>query len=271
MQFDFEPSSRHRFVVLYDAAALPADFPVDPDLATPEPDPPSHTAVRELAKQGRAFVVEVPSEEDCQATIRVFVDENPPAELVKRGKCVARESLMKIPSGVLRAAGSEFMCLPGQQRTEVENEPEAKISSGDYLLTVHELVRWKLKHRRSEIRARTTPVARFVDVLTQGFGFFCAVLFVAHILVVPVVLWIAWRKHGGHTALKIGGIILAVDAVVYLLILLLAALEKKFDLFNVAEVRRKFDAEHPDFVVVLQSANGRSGSGETALFKWPRS
>jgi len=270
MPFDFEPSSRYRFVVLYDAAALPADFPVDSKLTTPEPKPPPHDTVRELAKNGRAFVVEVPSEEDCQATMRVFVNEEPPAELVKKAKCIATETLMRIPSGVLRAEGSEFMCLPGQKRTEVDEVPVANIPPGDYLLTVHELVRWKLKHRRAEIRARTTPVARLVDVFTQSFGIFCAVLFVAHILIVPAVLWGAWRRHGGHSALKIGGIVLAVDAVAYLLILLLAALEKKFDLFNVSEVRKKFDAEHPDFIVVLQNSNGRAGSGEMALFKWPR-
>ena len=270
MIFDFEPFSRHRFVVLYDPVALPTGFPVDPNLASPEPKPPSHDAVRELAKTGHGFVVEVPSEEDCQATIRVFVSEEPSAALLKKAKCVANETLLRIPSGALRADGSEFMCLPGQKRTEVEEEPVAQIPAGNYLMTVHELVRWKLKHRRAEIRARTTPLGRFVDTFTQSFGIFCAVLFVAHILVVPAVLWIAWSKHGWHAALKVGGIILAVDAVAYSLILLLALLEKKFDLFNVSEVRKKFDAQHPDFIVVLQTANGRAGSGEMPLFKWPR-
>ena len=269
MRFDFEPYSRHRFLVLYDPAALPADFPLDSNLATSEPDPPPHADVRELAKNGCAFVVEVPSEEDCQATIRVYVNETPPAELVRKAKCIASESLMLIPGGVLRADGSEFMCLPGQKREELANGPVARIPSGNHLMTVYELVRWKLKHRQAEIRARATPLARFVDLLTQSFGMFCAVLFVANILVVPVVLWLAWNEHGWPAMLKVGGIVLVVDAAAYLLILLLLTLDKKLDLFNVSEIRKQFDAEHPDFIVVLQTAAGRTASRETALFKWP--
>ena len=269
MRFDFEPSSRYRFVVLYDPAALPANLPLDQDLEAQDPTPPPHNSVRALTKEGRAFVVEVPTEEDCEATIRVFVDEQPP-EVIKKAKIVGREMLIQIPGGTLRADGSEFMCFPGMTRKEGNEDPAMNLPAGNYLMTIHELVHWKLRNRTKELRALSTPLIRFMDVIGQTMGILGAILAVGHILVLPAVLWAVWSKHGWKSAGKFALIVFAIDVFLIGCIVLYGWLEKKISHNSgMAEIRNKFDAEHPDFIVTLQSANGQASSGDIPLFKWP--
>jgi hypothetical protein len=269
MRVDFELSSRHRFLVLYDPAALPPDLPLDPDLSSQEPDPPPDDAVRRLGEDGRALVVEFPADWESVATLRLFVEEQPPPALTAKSTPIVVDALLRIPGGTIRAAGSEFMCRSGEVRQEADAGSPAQVPPGDYLLTVREFVRWKRSHLGAEIRARTTGFARLYDALGQRIGCFVIFVLVASFLVLPGAVVVAWSEWGWPTAWRTGGVILALDVVAIAWVLLSDALRKLFPTLNVSEVREQLEAEHPDFVVTLRGAKGTGGSGQAARVEWP--
>jgi len=77
MPTDVTAASRHEHLVLYDPAAIPPDLAVDPDLDAQDPKPLSASGIREVTSRGDALILHIPTE-DCEARLRVFVDEDPP-------------------------------------------------------------------------------------------------------------------------------------------------------------------------------------------------
>src|SRR5688500_8293564 len=116
MPTDLTAASRHAHLVLYYPGALPSNLPVDPDLDAQDPKPLPAVAVRGVTERAEALVLHIP-EEDCEARMRLFVNEDVPPSIVERGAPVVSGATLKVPTGTLRADGLEFMAPAGRVRT----------------------------------------------------------------------------------------------------------------------------------------------------------
>lgn len=116
--------------MLYDPAAIPAGIPVDPDMQAQDPKLPPEAAIKDLAARGEALILHIPTE-DCEARLRLFVDEEPPESIQDRGAMVLSGALLKVPSGGLKADGLEFLARPGEIRQHSQ-AGEATVPAGDY-------------------------------------------------------------------------------------------------------------------------------------------
>lgn len=252
MPLELTAASRCEHLVLYDRAALPSDTPVDPDLEAQEPTLPPKGAIRKLATNGHALVLRIPGE-DCEATLALFVDEDPSEAVAERGKRVLSGARLQVPSGTLTADGLEFLSLPGADRVH-SIAKTAEVPRGAYDVDVLELLSWKLRSSKEYVRAHTRPldraVHRFVHVLT-----WVGILSLwAHLLVVPGLLIFLWRSDGWRTAALGLVVVLLLDVVIFGSFHLLEWARPWWPtLTRVEDLTHTFEKKHPDIAVLLRS------------------
>ena len=253
MRNDLQLGSNHRYLAIYDPAALPPDTPVDPDLDSPEPRPLPGPAIRDLAAHGCALFLHIP-EGDCDATVGVFVEEDLPELLRPRTTRLLTGSALSVPGGHLVAEGVEFMCLPGQTRRHGEPTP-IEVPPADYSVEVLECVRWKERHRAAEVAARTTAGERLVGRLVAAYTLLGVLAFPANILVVPPALGLIWWRAGWQAALVTAGVIAAVDALGLVGFRLLDMAGRRLPVLRRAhELAAEVDRANPDLVLILRRA-----------------
>jgi hypothetical protein len=256
--------SRHQHLALYDPAAIPPELPLDPDLDAQEPAAPPISALRQLAGDGGALIVRIPSE-DCEASFEVLVDEEPDALLRRRGRLIVSGSRLRIPSGELRADGMEFMCRPGQVRRDIEPD-SLPVSPGVYALEVLELLSWKLAHASEEVRRDATRLERLAHRLTLLYTWLGVLMLPANILVAPVVALYAHARYGWTgLGLAVAGVAL-LDLVVFGGFWLLEAAQRRYPaLSRVHALREGLERAHPDLVVLLRSSSSEDARASPAF------
>ena len=176
-------SSRHEHLALYDPAGIPVEIPLDPDLDAQDPKPPPRAVLKDLAASGAALILRIRSE-DCEATMRLEVDEPPDLDARQRGKTVLEGAVLALPTGEARFEGAEFISRAGEHRTHSESE-SASVPPGTYSVHVLELLTWKLKNLPLAVRAGTTPFERRVHALVQAYTWLGILLFPGNLLVAP--------------------------------------------------------------------------------------
>ncbi len=242
--------SRHEYLLLYDPGAIPEDTPVDPDLEAQEPVPLPAPARSELARRGLALMLEVPSD-DCEATIRVLVDQAPEASLQERAAQALDGAILRVTGGQLTFDGIEFLCRAGETRWHSQGE-SMEVPPSEYLVEVLNLIPWKHQHRADEINKNTRKLDRLFDRVVEACMWPFLLLFWANIFA-PGVILVALFAAGWRQALTIAAVILAVD------VLLLAggwAFDGAAHLFpalkRAQNARIAFEAENPDVLVCLR-------------------
>jgi hypothetical protein len=264
MQAELTAASRHEHVVLYDPAAIPGDTPVDPDLQAQDPKLLPEPAMRQLALLGQALVLRIRGG-DCEARFRLFVNEEPPEQVRSRGQLLVAGARLRVPSGLLRADGLEFLCRPGERRLHSEPE-DATVPSGVYALEMHSLLSWKAATRIAEGRRGMGRMQKAVHVLVATYTWLGILMFPANLLVAPFVVASLWRSGGWRGAATAVAVILTVDAVVLAGFWLLEAARRRIPrLFRVADADAAFEIANPDVVVMLQASDD-DGSPHAAAF-----
>jgi hypothetical protein len=264
MSHDLTAASRHEHLVLYDPAAIPADADVDPDLDAQDPKLPGAATIRELAETGRALIIHIPTE-DCEARVRVFVDEDLPEALRRRGRVVLDRATLAVPTGRLKADGLEFLTRPGEVRRHSQ-ATETVIPPGEYSLEVRELFSWKLRVGSADALAGTRLWERLVHRLTLVYTWLGIVLIPANVLGAPMIVGGLWKSRGWQSGLTAAGVILAFDAVVFGGFWLLQLAQKKFPaLTRVRDAEATFDREHPDIAIVLRRHSAPADGADPAF------
>jgi hypothetical protein len=253
VQADLIAASRHQYLALFDPAAIPADTPVDPDMRAQDPTLMTRAAMTRLAAAGDALILHIPTE-DCEAAIRVFVGEEPPAEIRRKAHAVLTGAGLRVPSGRLRADGLEFMARPGEVREHSLAE-EAAVPPGRYLVEVLNLQGWKARNRLAEGRRGLGALDRFVHRLVTSYTWLGILMIPANVLLAPmVVLWF-YRSRGWAGGFAAIGTIVALDALIFGSFWLLQAAQRRFGILSrVSEADAAFDRAHPDVLVVLSQA-----------------
>ena len=207
-------------------------------------------AMRALAAGGLALILHIP-EEDCEARLRLFVDEPPPDLIAQRGKIVLAGAVLRVPTGCLKADGLEFLTRPGDTRSHSEAET-ANVPAGDYDLEVRELMSWKLQHGAAEIRRGVGPIASAVQMLTFAYTWLGVLLLAANFFLLPGFgVWFS-RRSWGRSAWQAVAFLIVVDALVFAGFWILEWARKRFPgLFRMADAEATFDRDHPDIAIVL--------------------
>lgn len=250
MRHDFNAASFGKHLVLYDPAAIPDDFPFDHDTDTPQPASPPIEALKELAADGNALVLEIP-EGDCEATIRVMMNESLPSKGKRRSHSLLKSKL-NIPSGLLTAGGAEVI-HPTPRARKHADATIVEVPSGSYQLEVLDQIAWKASTRDSYIESRTTPRSRRIAKAVDVIAFSWLVLLVSTILIIPGIIVLLWVNLG-HVAAAVGiGVTLAIHAA-YLVAF--AALQWASDCWPEIDqatlARSEFERDNPDIVVALR-------------------
>jgi hypothetical protein len=264
MPTDVTAASRHEHLALYDPAAIPPDLPVDPDLDAQDPNPLPASAIREVTSRGEALILHIPTE-DCEATLRVFVDEDPPQPIAGRGAVVVSGARLKVPSGTLKADGLEFMTRSGEVRKHSEAENVA-VPPGDYEVEVRELMSWKIRHRQSSTRSGATPREKVAHRLVTVYTWIGIVLIPGNVLIAPIIVGGLWQARGWRSGLAAASLILVIDAIVLGGFWLLDSAQKRFPaLSRIQQSDAAFDQDNPDIVVVLRRRTGAASTSTSAF------
>jgi hypothetical protein len=251
MPADLTAASRHQHLALYDPSAIPSDLPVDADLDTPDPTPLSDPVIRDLTARGGALILRI-AEEDCEARMRVFVDEEPPQALLERGALIVGGGTLRVPTGTLRADGLEFIASAGQVRTHSRGETIA-VPAGDYEVAVRELMSWKLRHRTRSTHAGTQPTDRIAHRLITAYTWVGIILIPANLLGAPILIGALWQARGWQTGVTAAAVVLVIDTIIIGGFWLLQAAQKRFPaLTRIQAADAAFDDENPDLVIVLK-------------------
>lgn len=272
MQKDFSPSSREQHVAIYDPHALPAGFPIDPDLESAEPSPPPKEAIASLAKEGLAFVLHIPHG-DCEPHIKCFINEEPPDYLIEKAGQKARvvNSLMHVPSGTIISDGIEFLCFPNTKRQHGLSE-EIQIPPGDYRLTVYSLVRWKNRNSDSEFRRLTSSSGRFAEKIMNSLGCLAAAMFPGNLIFAPILILLVGSLSSWRSAIKLAVAILIIDILLLIVFHALERLEQRFPILRQAhKIRETFEQENPDIVLHLARQTDATSNNSTPAYhaiKW---
>jgi hypothetical protein len=255
-QLDFHLAGGAWYLVLHDPHALPAGFPVDPDTKTDQPAAPPAEAITELADNGQALVIKMPEKWDSEASLRVFVDQEPAALLRERSSTHrgVTGAKLSVPSGNLIAGGAEYIELPGLHRRQSLAE-RAEIRYGDYQLEVIDLFEWKIANVDQYTRERTTWLTRVVSKLAVVVAIGGCLLIAANVIAIPGLI-IYGLKGNDALALRIGVVLGVTDLIVIGGGSLFAFLSERFpslDLLGKASrVQKGFEQENPDVVAVLK-------------------
>ena len=264
MQAELTAASRHEHLVLYDPAAIPADTPVDPDLQAQDPELLPVPARMELASRGLALVLHIP-EEDCEARFRLYVDEEPPEQLRHKSQLVVTNAFLRVPGGLLRADGLEFLCRVGESR--VHSEPQVvAVPTGVYLIEVLSLMNWKAANRIAEGRRGIGRMPRVAHLLVSAYTWLGILMFPANLFVAPLIVMHFWRAGGWRAATTAGAAIIAIDAAVLAGFWLLEAFRGRWpSLFRAAEADAAFEMANPDVVVIMRTSQD-DGSPRAVAF-----
>jgi hypothetical protein len=257
MQWDLEAASAGRYLAVYDASHAARELAIQ----SAGDEPPD--GLRSATRDGRALLVHIP--EDCEARIRVFVDEEPPAAVLAAAHPSRLDaSFLAIPSGRLVASAAEDIGSPGSDDADGVRS-SAAVPAGSYRLAAFSTFHWKARHRGELLAARTSPAERRLLRAGDALGVMAALFFVGNFFGLP---WLAIRamKHGAWKAL---GVLLAIDA----LFVAVAWLGDRFlsgepRYLAALEVRKSVDHEIPDVVVVLTSG-GAPVAERPALLEVP--
>lgn len=245
MVVDLTAASGTKHLILVDPSSIQGLSGVTDDHLDPRLLP--------LANDGRALLIHVPRG-DCEATIRVFVNEEPPADL-KRAASRSRLSnfLLQVPSGVIEAAGAEDV-----GKTVDDREPGtfalAHLGAGTFLGDAFNTVRWKLRNRKRYVARRTSPLARRLRLVQNVAGFSGAVLIVGHILAVGPLIGMAFWVGGRRTGITALVALAVFDVLAWLFFYALDRASRTLAVFNEArEIEEHFERTYPDVVVSLTS------------------
>lgn len=263
MWHDLTAASFGTHLVLYDPAAIPDDFPFDADTETPEPAPPSPEALRQLATAGKALVLEIAAG-DCEATIRVLVDEPLPNTHGGPQKPSVLESRLEVPSGVLTAAGAEFI-HPVPNARRFSDCAVVKVPAGNYHIQVVDRYARKEAPRDAYVESKTTITNRRISKAVDYFTFSWIALFVSTILIVPGITLLIWINLGYIAALIGIGSLVAIH-VAYLLAfgILGWATSHWPGIDQPSFARSEFDRDNPDVLVALHRAPMQSQEADAA-------
>ena len=249
MRSEVIASSSHEHLVLYDPAAIPLETPLDPDLQAQDPMPLSESAIGNLAAQGHALILRI-AHEDCQANLRLLVEETAEPFLRDRAVQVIDGAILQIPSGKLTVDGVEFLSRTGETRSHSE-AVSIEIPAGNYEVQVLNLMPWKGRHRTAEINKRTTKADRLVGKVVGAYTWLGVLLVPANILVAPAAILVAWLALGWRQALALAGLVLIIDLVVIAGFWVLDFASRWVPtLERVNAVAQAFDADNPDVEVL---------------------
>ena len=208
--------------------------------------------IEALATDGRALLVQIPAG-DCEATFRVFVNDEPPEELLAAaGRTPVTEFAMRLPSETLEAAGPEDINSPISER-DPGTFSIAAIEPGTFSGRAFHTVRWKERHRQQYIAARTSPLARVLQRVQNAIGFAVAILLVSHVFVVLPLLLLAFRS-GAGVGMRALAALIVLDVIVWATCDWLNKASKEHSILSqVSDLHYAFERQYPDVVVVLQS------------------
>ncbi len=251
--------SRHEHLVLYDPAAIPADTPIDKDFDAQEPVPVPVSAMEDLAAHGQALILRIACE-DCQASIRVLVEELAESHIRERGIQVIDGANLRIPAGKLIVDGIEFLCRPGEVRRWSEAQPIA-IPAGNYEVEVFNLMPWIALNREIEFKKKTTSIGRMVGKVVHAITCLSLLLFLAMaaltIFAVGSIIASGWEQASWMVWWAVLG-----DVVVYVGFWVMDIAGRRFPLLRQAgDAWSAFDAENPDVVICLRQTAGEGGGG----------
>jgi hypothetical protein len=257
MQCDLEAASAGRYLALYDASHAARDLAI----RNAGDEPPD--ALRSATRDGRALLVHIP--EDCEARIRVFVDEEPPAAVLAAAHPSRVDaSFLAIPSGRLVASAAEDIGAPGAN-DEDGIRSSAAVPAGSYRLAAFSTFHWKARHRGELLAARTSPGERRLLRIGDALGIGAALFFVGNFFGLP---WLGIRalEHGAWRPL---GVLVAIDALFVAAAWLGDRFLARSPRYRAAlEVRKEVAHEIPDVVVVL-TRGGAPGADRPALLDVP--
>ncbi len=264
MIVDLAPASRREHLVFFDSDAIPPDTKIDPDLEEQDPKPPPQDTIRSLAANGQALVIKIPGE-DCEASVRLHVNEEPAEAVRSRGICKLKRAALKLPSGTLKADGLEFITRPGEERMHSEAESVA-VEPGVYDVEVWDLFSWKTKNVATYVNSRTTRWDRAVGRMVAAYTWLGILLFPANLLLAPLAILITSERRGWGPALALFGLILAIDALVLAGFWLLDWASTRVRAPNrVSDLRREFESENPDIALVLRQRSSVEDLGKPAM------
>ena len=263
MRSELTAGSRHKRIVLYDPAAIPLDTPVDADLEAQDPAPPPENAQASLAERGQALLLEI-AHEDCEATVRILLDETPETELCERAVSALDGAALRVPSGKLTVDGVEFLCRAGETRLHSEGK-SIEIPAGDYEVQVYNLMPWKSRHRARVIAERTTKADRIVAKIVGAYTWLGVLSILATLLAASAALTVCLIS-GWWPALVVIGVALLVDLLVLGGFWVLDIASRWAPILKRAsELDLAFDAENPDVVVLLRHRIGEGAATVRAM------
>jgi hypothetical protein len=214
MQCDLEASASGRSLALVDAAA----------------------------RDGRALLL--PIGDDCDVRIRVFVDEEPPAELSAATKPLRlTDASLSVPSGRLVATGAE--AIDAHEREPLPGtHAAAQVPAGTYRVSAFQAFEWKARHRAAYIARTSSRAARLLLGAETAFGLGAAMFLVGNFFLLPGL---------GMLALAV---LLAVDALFYVALLAFQRWMVPSALYRRAHAAQdQFERAFPDVVVQLTSSH----------------
>lgn len=265
---DLNPASRREHLVFYDPSGIPDDTAVDPDLEEQDPKLPPKETIRSLTENGQALVVKIPGD-DCEALVRLYVNEPPAETVLHRGKLKLSGARLNLPSGTLRADGLEFTTRPGEERLHSEGD-SVEVEPGLYEVELWDLFSWKLRNVDPYVDNRTTALDRVVSRLVTAYTWLGILLLPANILLAPMLI-ASSNPDGWAGPLTVLGLIIAFDALVLTGFWILDWVGKRIPAISrVSDLRREFELENPDIALVLSraTANELSSSPAMVVLQW---
>jgi hypothetical protein len=258
MHVDLEAASAGEYLALCDRASDRRELATGVDEKEPS------AALSRAARGGHALLVHIP--EDCEARIRVFVDEEPPASLTAAAHASRLDGAsLAVPSGVLVAAGAEHL---GDDDGELAPgiRTSAAIPPGTYRTAAFSTFHWKARHRGGVLAAKTAPADRRLLRIGNALGIGAAIFLVANFFGMPWLGALA-LKHGVWRPLAV---LVALDAVFLACVSLGDRFLSPSPRYRAALAARDgLDVEIPDVVVVLKSGGAPDGAAP-AILEVPR-
>jgi hypothetical protein len=253
MDLDLEAASAGRFLAIYDASAAAPELAIAADEKEP-----SATALA-AARDGRMLLIHIP--EDCEARIRVFVDEEPPAGLRAAAHASRVDgALLAVRSGQLVASGAD--AVGSADADEPGLRSRVPVPSGSYRLSAFHTFHWKARHRRELLAARTTLHDRRLLRIGNALGILAVIFLFGNFVGLP---WTGalWLKRGSWQPLAV---LLGIDALLYPLVWLGGRFLDASPRYRAAIAARDgIDVELPDVVVVLTSGASPDGAAPALL------
>jgi hypothetical protein len=244
MRHDMFAASGVKHLALFDPGALG-----DPlELSKEDFDP----RLRGLAETSRMALLHVPRG-DCEASLALFVEEDPPDWLLKAGKRVEERCFrLEVPSGKIEAAGAEDLFRPHSER-EPGSYSQVAIPPALYNGTVYTTTVWKARNRSRFLAQRSTAWSRRFAAFETVSGVLLAALFVFHLIAFAPVVGLSFKRsmRAGLIALAV---VICIDLIALAVLKGSAFLSKRFPALRAArEASEEFEAKYPDILIRLST------------------